>query len=1202
MSVHYFSFLNSQQKIWDDMKAMFQEVTDRLKNDEDRVKLLCESVDHRTNTNAVIKKELCKALLRIIYFINGFKPGNRINQGWKVKEALDVEKYLRCVVGNVTIMKLFGGHCRMKEVSQYVKGIIDETSGVHNIEGVHENCQSVPLDELILGKRLVSTEMEPWIENIASGINSIKQIRYYNKCVTDTNIIHDSSIPIRGSTANIRKILGRKEKDEQLKELLDDKGDISKDDVKKIVQKVKEIKERRKNPCSESLTGGFEQGEEVGIEEWLTEFSNLTVNNSDYYDYDRVENVSALCDDDDTFKTANVTDGYKKFCRVLIKNLWIVSKCHDPKYTGNKCIKGGSSCYYVEPCDLLKIWLMYVRGLCIPGEVVQGIFEAVEQVKTFFENNGTYKECDLKSFPSLYREDADMLYNISELLRNSELLRKQLGSRELEWCEAVPTGVKWVQWVDTRISQSLGRSNAAVTQTPELEKMKQIIEKTEKRLKEDKEELEQISEVITQVTEQSSGQGSGQGTNPGSPPPIQPSSVGENCTTAGADLCTRVQCVTNKYHQNNGGTSPTWSEMQGEIDRSATEMFKKISTNSTEVPPYCIDAGKQSRRVTDPERKACTYITEGLKYIYNIAIDKKDLEDQDANARLRARDNRLFKQTMLCLVLNAYADKLKDHVTSPCEVSEQTIIQAFEKGNELIDKWCEGKKNGGKMECVVCKREDYKTCKIDYNGKEEEIEPKLNAMLQKNGQKKELDRGISSTFNSLCSRVQCVITQKTREKRDKTSKEVWEDAAWDDAKGDVLKDLSEALTKGNGEDEDECKRIGGKDGTRDGANKRACNYIVNGLKHIYSITQDSQGTTDHQHKKNSRIFKQTMSCFILNVYAELLKGKCIDENTIMQAFNAEESFRTMECTGGKCEQCKWDNCTEFIIGQKNSSRRNEIKGELEKNKDIKPTLSTIDTLCNPQTAKPEAVRPPDSAARNESTSEDGSVAKSAPAPVEKTPKKAVQEVDPEQQGTGKSRASDTKKIPKKVDCNSHEADEGVDIEACLSLDGDQPTTPSAVDLDEKNEADHRGGVVGEPGSQMGKVDIVQVQLMIVKLQALRTQTLKLLPDLQELKQAQVVLMVVKMVVEVVVDLVRDLVQHHNPPLLHHHNKVVTNHKVHLPQGNHPIIHQHKQEQQEQQQKEYRHLLLPQLLARLTTFLITLPHTFLPLLCSLVCLL
>ncbi|ANQ09708.1 SICA antigen [Plasmodium coatneyi] len=156
----------------------------------------------------------------------------------------------------------------------------------------------------------------------------------------------------------------------------------------------------------------------------------------------------------------------------------------------------------------------------------------------------------------------------------------------------------------------------------------------------------------------------------------------------------------------------------------------------------------------------------------------------------------------------------------------------------------------------------------------------------------------------------------------------------------ILKNLSTAMKSGNAEGEDLCRNFNGGDEAKKEANKKACKFIVKGLKHIDNLRGDIINKKP-QHKENDKIFEQTMACLILNEYGKLLQEKCSAvKDAVEQAFTAAGSLHGTECKGGKCIPCEWDECRNFIIGG-NDNQRKRIKKELEKNKDITDTLDKI---------------------------------------------------------------------------------------------------------------------------------------------------------------------------------------------------------------------------------------------------------------------
>ncbi|ANQ08762.1 SICA antigen [Plasmodium coatneyi] len=539
---------------------------------------------------------------------------------------------------------------------------------------------------------------------------------------------------------------------------------------------------------------------------------------------------------------------------------------------------------------------------------------------------------------------------------------------------------------------------------------------------------------------------------------------GEDCKGK-TDLCNRVNCVSDKWHQNrdhNNGVK--WSNMESDINKEAEKMFDYISNKNADMETHCKGLSQpNSRIVTDPEKKACQYITSGLKYIYEIEIDQDDLKDKggkkkesDGERKRKAADNRDFKQTMSCLLLNAYADKLQEKVTSPCTVDEATIRQAFGEGNKHHTKWCKDKSNG----CEICNwDEKYKNCKI-INGKNEGVEPKLNSLFQNNEKKNKLDKAMSD-ISTLCNRAQCVTTQRTRDKRKargKTKRVVWEKNIWEE--GDVekiLKDLSEAISKENGIDESLCKDTEKKGSTASDTEKKACNYIMRGLKHTYGIEKYGGGTNNEP--ENNRKFDQTMSCAALNVYADMLIEKTaghacpILEEKIQKMFEKGNTKKEDWCvdkeTGksNNCDECKRQKCENAKIGGKNLW--NEMKEKLLNGKDkskIEENLSTITTLCK-LSAQSEA----------------------AAKPVDHQPASP-----PNAEGSGKSETSQSS--PGNSQSKSikikHEYDDPRELITLLDELDNQPNNPHPDD--DKSDDYLNKGTWGEPGSSMGTVSVHKI--------------------------------------------------------------------------------------------------------------------------------
>ncbi|ANQ09134.1 SICA antigen [Plasmodium coatneyi] len=123
-------------------------------------------------------------------------------------------------------------------------------------------------------------------------------------------------------------------------------------------------------------------------------------------------------------------------------------------------------------------------------------------------------------------------------------------------------------------------------------------------------------------------------------------------------------------------------------------------------------------------------------------------------------------------------------------------------------------------------------------------------------------------------------------------------------------------------------------------NKEACKLIVRGLKSIYEIKVEGKDGDKDEHKKNNRLFEQTMECFILNVYAELIKERCpTTGDTVQKAFTNQGNLHTSACAQEPCNKCKWEECKNMTVGK--GKLWDRIKTELRGDGKMQVTLDKI---------------------------------------------------------------------------------------------------------------------------------------------------------------------------------------------------------------------------------------------------------------------
>ncbi|SBO29811.1 SICAvar, type I [Plasmodium knowlesi strain H] len=407
------------------------------------------------------------------------------------------------------------------------------------------------------------------------------------------------------------------------------------------------------------------------------------------------------------------------------------------------------------------------------------------------------------------------------------------------------------------------------------------------------------------------------------------------------ELCQRAQCVADRWvKQTNGvnGQARNWTEMWNEVQTQVTSLGTNISNNKDKVETHCTDLHSEE------EKTVCKFIASGLKGIYEIKagqggnavkITKKDLEDQ------------LFKRTMQCVLLNAFADKLEALPCSKEKKIEEAVTKAFNDENDTIKNASDRcTKDGDK--CFKCIRFNGLTnCEIGENGNKEKVKGKVEPMLEGDNtlKKESLEKKICKpcTQDNFCAGLQCVA-KKWGERNNKSSNGK---VTWENMKGDFEKELKavlHAMTTNQTAFADHCKNNNWKDGDAAGeANKTACKLVAAGLEHISKI-QHEYSTKTGQPDKNenpydNQEFKQLVSCLMLKAVAQKMKEDskiCDIDQGIRAAFGKADAIKGKHCQNGKpCTVCNWaekyDDC--YL----DTAKEDQVKPKLEALLDEKKT-------------------------------------------------------------------------------------------------------------------------------------------------------------------------------------------------------------------------------------------------------------------------
>ncbi|ANQ06105.1 SICA antigen [Plasmodium coatneyi] len=251
--------------------------------------------------------------------------------------------------------------------------------------------------------------------------------------------------------------------------------------------------------------------------------------------------------------------------------------------------------------------------------------------------------------------------------------------------------------------------------------------------------------------------------------------IREDCSKKD-NLCTRAQCVTVNWFKDriypDNSQKQHWCTFwtKNDVGRVLTSLSEAMTKNNENMNNYCDEVGQ----VDSPERKVCQYITRGLEHIYNFS--------EHGNNPQERKNNRIFDQTIGCLFLNAYADKVEEEAQKEkpkCDV-KNGITHAFTKNEEIKEgTLCE--KNGN---CVTCTRDtSYEGCTLNVDeglldkkaGKDcekhkDDIKKKLGEMLDPKTNGDQEVKDALTEINDICPKPDKQVEVKPEAPRSQPAK------------------------------------------------------------------------------------------------------------------------------------------------------------------------------------------------------------------------------------------------------------------------------------------------------------------------------------------------------------------------------------------------------------------------------------------------
>ncbi|ANQ07257.1 Uncharacterized protein PCOAH_00019290 [Plasmodium coatneyi] len=181
-----------KNRIWEELEELFKDMMQSIEDNTQAENDFCafEDEDEKQILGGDNKsKELCKILLRMFFWMGGLELKYERNSGvgwqwvkkkWKKgesEEEKELQAYLRCLVGRVTMTRMLGTHCKLDKVAGLVKEAVDGYVGTFGGGDHYEVCKEIDINSVGMGQKFIWGEAQKWINEYSTEENPYKGIK-----------------------------------------------------------------------------------------------------------------------------------------------------------------------------------------------------------------------------------------------------------------------------------------------------------------------------------------------------------------------------------------------------------------------------------------------------------------------------------------------------------------------------------------------------------------------------------------------------------------------------------------------------------------------------------------------------------------------------------------------------------------------------------------------------------------------------------------------------------------------------------------------------------------------------------------------------------------------------------------------------------------------------------------------------------------
>ncbi|KJP87760.1 hypothetical protein AK88_02516 [Plasmodium fragile] len=150
--------------VWYDMEQIFHKLQVNLNKVNAHNTAVCTMLfpqDQNYNTAHTL---ICRQMVNIYMFMNGLQ---QLHGVWTTDvtpgNTGEFEKWVRCIMGNVAMVELYGGNCQHVEMAKTVSTYMKTELNLFNFKDNTATCGALDYNKLIVGTKYVGLTMAEWI-------------------------------------------------------------------------------------------------------------------------------------------------------------------------------------------------------------------------------------------------------------------------------------------------------------------------------------------------------------------------------------------------------------------------------------------------------------------------------------------------------------------------------------------------------------------------------------------------------------------------------------------------------------------------------------------------------------------------------------------------------------------------------------------------------------------------------------------------------------------------------------------------------------------------------------------------------------------------------------------------------------------------------------------------------------------------------